>query len=382
MDAPIYLDYNATTPLDPKVQAAMLPYLQGRFGNPSSGHWYGVKEKAAVNGARKDIADLLGAAPGEITFTSGGTESVNWALKGVAEQYEKTKGKHIITSSVEHVVVLECCKYLAAAHGFEITYVGVDSTGCVDPEDVKKAIRPDTVLVTIMHANNETGSINDVKRIAAIALEAGVLSHTDASQSVGKVAIDVKDLGVDMLTVAGHKLYAPAGVGVLYLRTGVSLPVWMHGAGHEAGRRAGTENTMHMVALGTACRLCREGMAAHVEHMRSVRDLLHEELRGAFPDIVLNGNDVARLPNTLNVSFPATCPTSFVLIQATAPTVAFSAGSACHAADECHISHVLAAMGVDKTRAARACRFSTGRFTSAEHIRIAAAAIIKAAQGK
>mmetsp|Transcript_25412 Transcript_25412/g.64095 ORF Transcript_25412/g.64095 Transcript_25412/m.64095 type:complete len:360 (-) Transcript_25412:181-1260(-) len=356
----------------------MLPYLQGRFGNPSSGHWYGVKEKKAVNQARGEVAALLNAEPDEVTFCSGGTESVNWTIKGLAEEHS-AKGKHIVTSAVEHVVVLECCKYLEAKHGFQVTYVGVDSTGCIDPADVAKAIRPDTILVTVMHANNETGSINDIREISRIARAQGVLVHTDASQSVGKVPIDVRDLGVDFLTVAGHKLYAPAGVGALYMRKGVSLAVFMHGAGHEAGRRAGTENTMHMVALGTACRLCREGMEGHLAHMMAMRDALEGLLRAAFPGLVLNGHPERRLPNTLNVSLPAECPTSNVLIAATQAEVAFSAGSACHASDEVHISHVLKAMGVDKTRAARACRFSTGRFTQMAHVEAASDAIIRAA---
>ena len=286
---PIYLDYNATTPLDPAVSSAMLPYLQGRFGNPSSGHWYGVKEKEAVETARARVAALLGAAdPSEIIFTSGGTESVNWAIKATAERFKATH-KHIITSKVEHVVVLECCKYLQEVHGFEVTYLPVDETGRVNAESLRTALRDDTCLVSIMHANNETGSINDITALATIAHERGVLFHTDASQSVGKVTVDLAQSPVDFLTVAGHKLYCPAGVGALFVRRGCTLGKWMHGAGHEAGRRAGTENTMHLVALGEACRQCQEHAQQHESHLKSMRELLHALLLQKLPGLRLNG---------------------------------------------------------------------------------------------
>mmetsp|Transcript_24868 Transcript_24868/g.59069 ORF Transcript_24868/g.59069 Transcript_24868/m.59069 type:complete len:386 (+) Transcript_24868:35-1192(+) len=379
--APIYLDYNATTPLDPKVQAAMLPYVQGRFGNPSSGHWYGVKEKEAVNKARADVAALVGADPEEIIFTSGGTESVNWAIKSTAERLMASKGRHMITSEVEHVVVLECAKYLEEVHGFEITRVPVDRTGRVEPEAVESAIRGDTVLVSIMHANNETGSLNDIAAIAKICNAKGVLFHTDASQSVGKVDIDLKAVSADLLTIAGHKLYAPAGVGALFVRKGTVLPRWMHGAGHEGGRRAGTENVMHLVALGTACAVCKEGGSALQEHLKAMRELLHKHLSEAIPDITLNGHPEERLPNTLNISLPTWAPTSHVVLAAVGGQVAASAGSACHA-DQLHISHVLKAMGVDKDRGVRALRFSTGRDTTPEKVQAAAAAIAAAVGSK
>jgi cysteine desulfurase len=377
------MDYNATTPLDDAVCSSMLPYLQGRFGNPSSSHWYGVKEKQAVNLARENVAMLIGSHPSELIFTSGGTESVNWAIKGIAEAH-KMRGRHIVTSKVEHVVVLECCKYLERQHGFEITYVDVDEWGRVSVDAVRKALRPETILVSIMHANNETGSINPIGEISLIVKSMGAFMHTDASQSVGKIPVDVNKLGVDLLTIAGHKLYAPAGIGALYIRTGTEVGKFMHGAGHEGGNRAGTENTMHMVALGTACKLCREiiekGGGGPVEFLQETRDALHRKLLEAFPDIVLNGHPTDRLPNTLNVSFPPSCVSSFFLIKATGESVAFSAGSACHADDECHVSHVLAAMGADKARASRACRFSTGRFTTLQDVETAAAAIIYAAK--
>ena len=374
-EPPIYLDYNATTPLDPSVSAAMLPYLQGRFGNPSSGHWYGVKEKEAVELARSHVAGLIGARSSEIVFTSGGSESCNWAIKATAERLGQTH-RHIVTSAVEHVVVLECCKFLEAVHGFEVTRVPVDETGRVDPKAVGAAIRADTCLVTIMHANNETGSINDIGAIAQEAHARGVLFHTDASQSIGKIDLDVATTGVDLLTIAGHKLYAPAGVGALYIKEGVKLPRFMHGAGHEGGRRAGTENTMHMVALGEACRVCQHDSCEKQSHLRTMRDMLHSLLLEKLPALRLNGHEQQRLPNTLNVSLPGDCCTSHVLIAATKKRLAFSAGSACHAADVCHVSHVLAAMGCDQARGERAIRLSVGRFTSAEQVQQAARIII------
>ena len=327
---------------------------------------YGVKEKKAVAEARADVAALIDAKTEEVIFTSGGTESVNWAIRGVAEAHGH-RGKHIVTSVVEHVVVLECCKYLERA-GFEVTYVGVDSWGRVSADDVAKAIRKDTILVTIMHANNETGSINPIKDIAAIARAHGALMHTDASQSIGKIPVQVDALGVDLLTIAGHKLYAPAGIGALYVRSGATLGKFMLGAGHEDGRRAGTENVVFMVGLGKACALCRrllaEGGGGPLPSLRERRDALHTLLLEAFPDLVLNGHPDDRLPNTLNVSFPPNCPTAYALIQATGHAVAFSAGSACHAGDVCHVSHVLSAMGADKARASRACRFARTLFSS------------------
>ena len=260
----------------------------------------------------------------------------------------------------------------------QVTYVSVDTSGRVEPEAVRAALRDDTCLVTIMHANNETGSINDISAIAKIAHERGVLFHTDASQSLGKIDIDVVRMDVDMLTIAGHKLYCPAGVGALYLRKGCELPRWMHGAGHESGRRAGTENTIHLVALAEACRLCKENAAAHQLHLRTMRDLLHSLLLEKMPNLRLNGHPEARLPNTLNVSLPPECGTSHELIAAVSDKLAFSAGSACHSADVCHVSHVLAAMGCDQERGSRAVRLSVGRFTTEEQVRRAADIILAA----
>mmetsp|Transcript_63348 Transcript_63348/g.53691 ORF Transcript_63348/g.53691 Transcript_63348/m.53691 type:complete len:388 (+) Transcript_63348:26-1189(+) len=377
-EEPIYLDYNATTPLDPAVSAVMMPYVQGRFGNPSSGHWYGVKEKEAVHTARAHVAALINAKAGEIIFTSGGTESANWAIKATAERMKGTH-RHIVTSKVEHVVVIECCKYLEQMHGFEVTYVDVDKSGRVSAETVAGALRDDTCLVSIMHANNETGSINDIEAIAQVAHKRGVLFHTDASQSVGKVDVDVVLMHVDFLTIAGHKLYCPAGVGALYVKQDVPLMNWMHGAGHEAGRRAGTENTMHLVALGEACRLCSENLREHQVHLKSMRDLLHQLLLERLPSLRLNGHAEERLPNTLNVSLPVDCCTSHELIAATSKDLAFSAGSACHSG-QTSISHVLAAMGSEQERGARAIRLSVGRFTTEAQVRRAAELLLAALQ--
>jgi len=356
----------------------MMPYLEGRFGNPSSGHWFGVKEKQAVAAARADVATLIGADPSEITFTSGGTESVNWAIKGTCLNLPEGKGRHLVTSRVEHVVVLECAKFLEERHGFEVTYVGCDAEGRVSPDDVAAAIRADTALVSIMHANNETGTLNDIAAIARICRDRKVLFHTDASQSIGKVRVDVKALQeVDMLTIAGHKLYAPPGIGALYVRAGTPLGTWMHGAGQEGGRRAGTESVLMIVALGAAARAADGDQDAKHAALARSRDLLHTKLLDAVPDLALNGSPQHRLPNTLNVSFPARLPTSARLLAAVAADVAASAGSACHS-DRVAVSHVLAAMGCDETRAARAVRFSTGRATSDSDIERAAAAVVAA----
>ena len=338
-EAPIYLDYNGTTPLDPAVAAAMLPYLQGRFGNPSSGHWFGVKEKEAVAGARADVALLIGADPAEISFTSGGTESVNWAIKGCCSHLPPGKGRHLVVSSVEHVVVLECAKFLKDKEGFEVTYVPCDAEGRVSPADVEAALRPETVLVSIMHANNETGTLNDIAAMARACRAKGILFHTDASQSVGKVRVDVKALQeVDLLTIAGHKLYAPAGIGALFVRADVRarLGTFMHGAGQEGGQRAGTESVILVVALGAACRVAALDQDQRMAALAATRDLLWSELSSGVPGLILNGSPEHRLPNTLNVSFPH-LPSSR-LLAALSKDVAASAGSACHADRSCSSS--------------------------------------------
>lgn len=370
---PIYLDYNATTPLDPAVAKAMGPYLapglEGRFGNPSSSHPYGQEAHAAVEEARAQVASLLGCAPQEVVFTGGGSEADNLALVGIAEVYGN-RGNHIVTSLVEHPAVLNTCRYLEK-RGYAVTYLPVDREGRVNPEDVERAITNQTILVSLMHANNETGTLQPIAEIAAIARRRGVFVHTDAAQSVGKVGTRVDELGADLLTVAGHKLYAPKGVGALYVRSGVVLEPLIHGAGHEGGRRAGTENVPYMVGLGKACQVAERTMGEYLPRMRSLRDRLHELLAQRVPSLVLNGHPTERLPNTLNVSFPSVDGEE--LLAAT-PQVAASTGSACHAG-RTEPSGVLTAMGLPRGRALGAVRLSLGKLTTSEEVERAAEAL-------
>ncbi len=370
---PIYLDYNATTPLEPAVVEAMAPYLapglDGRFGNPSSSHAYGRDTHTAVEEARAQVASLLGCTSQAVVFTGGGSEADNLALVGVAEAY-RDKGNHIITSRIEHPAVLNTCRYLEK-RGYTVTYLPVDEEGRVDPEAVERAITRETLLVSIMHANNETGTLQPIAEISAIARRRGVLVHTDAAQSVGKVETRIEELGVDLLTVAGHKLYAPKGIGVLYVRDGVKLEPLIHGAGHEGGRRAGTENVPYMVGLGRACQVAERKMGEYVPQMRSLRDRLHELLSQRVPGLVLNGHSTERLPNTLNVSFSRVDGEE--LLAAT-PEVAASTGSACHAG-RTEPSGVLMAMGLPRERALGAVRLSLGKFTTADEVERAAEAL-------
>jgi cysteine desulfurase len=351
---PIYLDYNATTPVDPAVVEAMRPYLDRHFGNPSSSHAYGVQAKKAVENARRHVAELLGARPEEIVFTSGGTESNNLAIRGVAHAL-RHKGNHIITSAVEHPAVTEVCRHLES-QGFRVTVVPVDEYGRVNPADVEKAITPATILITVMHANNEVGTIQPIREIADIAHRHGVLMHTDAAQSIGKIPAKVDELGVDLLSVAGHKLYAPKGVGALYIRTGVKPEKLIFGADHERGWRAGTENVLEIVGLGQACELVSARLDARAEHMRKLRDRLHDGIKARIPDVRLNGHPELRLPNTLSLSFRG-IEANAILSELT--EVAASAGAACHA-DEVTVSPTLEAMGVPVDYAMGTIRFSTG----------------------
>jgi cysteine desulfurase len=296
----IYFDYNATTPIDPIVTKAMLPFIIQHFGNPSSSHEYGRVAKASVEKARSQVAELLHATPEEIYFTSGGSESNNTALKGVA-WHDRDKGNHIITSGVEHPAVLNVCAWLSG-QGFDITYLPVDAWGQVNPVDLENAITEQTILVSIMHANNETGTIQAIRQISDIAHRHGALFHTDAAQSVGKIRTDVQELGVDFLTIAGHKLYAPKGIGALYIRQGIEIDSLIHGAGHERGLRAGTENVPYDVALGQACEIARIQLDNPM--IRDLTDYFWHELKQGLGDkIQLNGHPTERLPNTLNVSF-------------------------------------------------------------------------------
>jgi cysteine desulfurase len=378
MDRPIYLDYNATTPIAPEVVNAMLPFLTADFGNPSSSHAYGAAAHAGVERARRQVADLVACQPDEIVFTGAGSEANNLAIKGVAfaRRDRGERGDHLITSAVEHPAVLNTCAYLVERFGYQLTVLAVDGAGLVDPDDVRRAIRPGTALVTVMHANNETGTLQPIAEIAAIARERGVPFHTDAAQSVGKVPTRVDELGVDLLTVVGHKLYAPKGIGALYVRQGTVLDSLIHGAGHEGGRRAGTENVPYMVGLGTACELARAWLAAGgAEHIRILRDRLHARLQEGVPGLMLNGHPERRLPNTLNVSFPGQDGEELL---ARTPAIAASTGSACHAG-RTEPSGVLTAMGIARERALGAVRLSLGHPTTADEVESAATALIQSA---
>ena len=351
---PIYLDYNASTPVDPAVAAAMRPFLEEAFGNPSSGHWASTPAKAALEKARGQVAALLGCTRDEVVFTSGGSEANNLALKGVFFAL-RHQGEHIVTTRVEHPAIVEPCRFLERL-GAAVTYLPVDGTGRVDPDAVRRAITARTILISVMHANNEVGTIQPIVEISRIAREHGILFHTDAAQSVGKIPTGVDDLGVDMLTIAGHKLYAPKGIGALYVRRGVELEPLIHGAGHEGGRRAGTESALLATGLGTACTLARD--LAPMARVEALRDRFWQELREHFGDRVrLNGHPEWRLPNTLNVSFVGQIGAE---ILAGLDGVAASTGSACHAG-RIELSPVLKAMGVLPEIGMGAVRFSLGR---------------------
>ncbi len=359
---PIYFDYNATTPVDPRVLEVMLPYLREQFGNPSSSHAYGLAAHAAIERARGQVVTLLGCAPEEIVFTGGGSEADNLAIKGIAEANQE-RGDHLITTQIEHPAVLATCRYLER-RGFRVTYLPVDRYGRVRLDDVRQAITPRTILITLMHANNEVGTLQPLAAIGRLARERGIPLHTDAAQSVGKLPTRVDELGVDLLTVAGHKLYAPKGVGALFVRRGLRLEPLIHGAGHEGGRRAGTENTAGIVGLGEACRLAGENLDEEAGRLRSLRDRLHQGLAMQDGQVYLNGHPSERLPNTLNVSFAGVEGNALLSL---APEVAASTGSACHAG-RTEPSAVLLAMGVSPELALGAVRLSLGRWTTAEEV--------------
>lgn len=371
---PIYLDYNATTPIDPEVAEAMRPYLFEHFGNPSSSHWYGIQTKKAVDEARRQVADLLHCNPEEVVFTSGGSESNNYAIKGTAFA-NREKGNHIITSAIEHPAVLEVCKYLAEK-GFQITYLPVDEFCLVKPLELQKSITPQTILITIMHANNEVGTIQPIAEIAKIAKEHGIVFHTDAAQSVGKIPARVEELEVDLLTIAGHKLYAPKGIGALYVRGGIRLEKLIHGADHEQDLRAGTENVLEIVGLGQACEIAKRDLEKNMRHMQKMRDLLYAGLRQQWGEIRLNGHPEKRLPNTLSVCFKSIEANTLL---AEIESVAASAGAACHS-DSVRVSSVLEAMQVDLEYAMGTVRFSTGKMTTEEEVNHTVAVFVKTAR--
>jgi len=363
MGKPIYLDYNATTPHDPEVIDAMRPFLEEEFGNPSSSHWYGTRPKKAVMEARSQVASLLNCEAEEIIFTSGGTESNNHAVKGVALAC-RDKGNHIITSQIEHPAILAVCEYLEKT-GYEVTYLTVDEHGMVRVPDVSDAITSKTILITIMHANNEVGTVQPIAEISELAKKHGILLHTDAAQSLGKLSTDVGTLGVDLLSVAGHKLYAPKGVGALYIRTGSKLTQFMHGAGQESGWRAGTENVLEIVGLGKACEIARRDLEKNMDHMQAMRDRLYDGIKKACHQVRLNGHPEKRLPNTLSISFH-NLEANRILEKIGAEVVA-SAGAACHS-DTVEVSHVLKAMGTPLDWAKGTLRLTTGRHTTADDI--------------
>jgi cysteine desulfurase len=364
----IYLDFNATTPVAPEAAEAMLKYVREGFGNPSSDYPLGRRAREAVAQARGEVAALIGAKPEEIVFTGSATEANNTVLKGVAWQHGKG---HIIASAVEHPAVTQPLSYLLT-EGFEVTIVPVDGEGRVDPDDVERALEPSTILISVMHANNETGAVQPIAEIGAIAREAGVRFHTDAAQSVGKIPVNVDKLQVDFLTLAGHKFYAPKGIGALYVRSGCEFVPLLHGGGQEGGRRSGTENVPHIAALGEACRLAKARLTQDQKHLRTLRDLLYGSLRAGFPDLILNGPEQERLPNTLNISFPGL---SGRAILEGIPELAASLGAACHGAEE-KPSTVLTAMGLPPDLAMSTIRLSVGRPTTKEEVERAAAMIL------
>jgi cysteine desulfurase len=360
---PIYLDYNATTPIDPRVVEAALPYLTEHFGNPSSTHDYGLAPRKAMGQARGEVADLLGANPEEIVFTAGGSDSDTLAIRGAAKA-NRDRGDHVITQATEHPAVLEACRSLQA-DGFRLTILPVNHQGRVDPADLEQAVTSDTTLVSIMLANAETGTLQHLTQLARIAHAHGALFHTDAAQAAGKIPIDVTELGVDLLTVVGHKMYAPKGVGALYVRAGTTMQPTIHGGGQEHGLRAGTENVALIAALGAASRIVADSLPQSASHLMDLRDRLHQRLTQLLPDRVsLNGHPEHRLPGTLNISISNTRGAD---VLAATPGIAAATGSACHEGID-EPSPVLSAMGQPPEQALAALRFSLGRWTTASQV--------------
>lgn len=367
----IYLDYNATTPIAKEVYQAMLPYIQNHFGNPSSVHTFGSTAKSAVEKARQQVASLINCDPSEIIFTSGGTESNNFALRGIAFA-NKHKGNHILTSSIEHPAVIEVCKYLSK-YGFEITYLPVDEYGMIEIEEFRQSIRKNTILASIMHSNNEVGTIQNIAELCAISRQHNISFHSDAAQSIGKTEVDVRKLEIDLLSIAGHKLYAPKGIGALYVKNGIKLEKLMYGADHEQNMRAGTENVIEIVGLGMACETARINLKKNIDHYRQTRDYLFEQLLSKLPSIKINGHPEQRLPNTLSISFPGIEANTLI---SRLKNVAASAGAACHS-ESIDVSAVLKAMAVPINYAMGTIRFSTGRETTLEEMNTASAEIIE-----
>jgi cysteine desulfurase len=373
MPKPIYLDYNATTPHDPAVIEAMRPFLETEFGNPSSSHWYGIAPRKAVETARMQVAGILNCNPKEVFFTSGGTESNNHAIRSVVRRL-RDKGNHIITSRIEHPAVTEVCKFLEK-DGIETTYIPVNSDGLVDPDDVENSIRPSTILITIMHANNEVGTVQPIEEISVIAEKNHIIMHTDAAQSLGKISTDIRKLGVSLLSVAGHKIYAPKGIGALFVRAPLKLEKFCHGAGQEMEWRAGTENVLEIVGLGKACEIAQHGLPANRVHMQALRDRLQKGLLTRLESVRRNGHPERCLPNTLSISFKGLAANR--ILEKIGSTVAASAGAACHS-DRIEVSQVLKAMGIPLEWAKGTLRFSVGRMTTKAEIDTAIDVIVAA----
>lgn len=360
----IYLDYSATTPVKEEVVKEMIPYYTEVYGNPSSIYSVGLEAKSGLETARKRVAELIGAQPAEIRFTSCGTEADNWVLEGVADAL-KNKGNHIITSKIEHHAILHTCEYLEK-HGYEVTYLDVDSEGFVKPEVLEAAIKDTTVLISIMMVNNEVGTIEPIKELAAVAKAHGVLFHTDAVQALGNVPIDVKDLGVDFLSMSAHKIYGPKGVGALYVRKGARINNFMHGGAQESKKRAGTENMAGIAGFGKAAELAKNNLDSHITHCTALRNRLWDKISSTIPDVQLNGSPEKRHPGNLNISFDY-IEGEAILLMLDANGICVSTGSACSSSSLAP-SHVLDALGVPITKMNGTIRFTVGDFTTDEDI--------------
>lgn len=360
----IYLDHAATTPVDPLVVEAMIPFFTENFGNPSSVYAEGRGVKKSIEAARLQIAKAINADPREIYFTGSGTEADNWAIKGIAMK-NKAKGKHIITSTIEHHAVLHSCEYLEK-QGFEVTYLPVDEYGLISLEDLKKAIRKDTILVTIMFANNEIGTIEPIKEIGEIVKEKGIIFHTDAVQAIGNIPVDVKDLNVDLLSISAHKIYGPKGIGALFIRKGVAIDNLIHGGAQERKKRAGTENTAEIVAFGKAAEMAMEHLEKNATHLKKLRNLLIKGVMDNIPQVRLNGHPEKRLPGNVNFCFDYIEGES-ILLSLDIIGVAGSSGSAC-TSGSLDPSHVLLAIGLPAGVAHGSLRLSIGKHTTAEDI--------------
>jgi cysteine desulfurase len=359
-----YFDYNATTPLDPRVLAEMMPFFTDRFANPSSAYRQGCDVLGAIETARRRVARLINADPSEILFTSGGTEADNLAIFGMARRHGQ-EGNHLITSAIEHKAVLNPCRQLEK-EGFALTVLPVDGSGLVDPDDLKRAINKDTFLISVMQASNETGVIQPVRELATLAREHGVAFHTDSVQTIGKIAVDTAELGVDLLSLSAHKIYGPKGTGALYVRRDIAIAPLLYGGGQESKRRPGTENVAGIVGLGKAAELCQNEMAAEAQRLREMRDRLQEEICECIPGTRVNGDPALRVANTLNLSFPG-CDGGVLVAFLDDSGLALSSGSSCSAKSHAP-SQVLLAMGRSKDEAIESLRISLGRFSSEQDL--------------